>query len=79
VHLDQVLGLAARTIEGVVYVLGRTGSEAGDDVADVEAEGCGLDAGTGAPTARSSVPLLESPNTKSMSFCSQKSITSGRP
>jgi len=38
VHLDQVLGLAARTIEGVVYVLGRTGGEAGDDVADVEAE-----------------------------------------
>src|SRR5262249_50073498 len=28
VHLDQVLGLAARTIEGVVYVLGRTGGEA---------------------------------------------------
>ena len=41
--------LAARTIEGVVYVLGRTGGEAGDDVADVEAEGGGLDAGTGAP------------------------------
>src|SRR5215467_1920899 len=52
VHLDQVLGLAARTIEGVVDVLGRTGGEAGDDVADVEAEGCGLDAGTGAPRLR---------------------------
>jgi hypothetical protein len=100
VHLDQVLGLVARTIEGVVYVLGRTGGEAGDDVADVEAEGASLDAGTGASrlrpgpgpihrlgiaaqhgrasarrvqissatisTARSSVPLPESPNTKSI-------------
>src|SRR5215813_12410472 len=32
--------------------LGRTGGEAGDDVADVEAEGGGLDAGTGAPRLR---------------------------
>src|SRR5262245_5353173 len=32
--------------------LGRTGGEAGDDAADVEAEGGGLDAGTGAPRLR---------------------------
>ena len=51
-HFDQVLGLAARAIEGVVDVLGRTGGEAGDDVADVEAEGGGRDAGTGAPRLR---------------------------
>ena len=33
-------------------MLDRTGGEAGDDVADVEAEGGSLDAGTGAPRLR---------------------------
>jgi hypothetical protein len=32
-------GLAAHAIESVVDVLGRTGVEAGDDTADIEAEG----------------------------------------
>ena len=44
VHLDQILGLAARAVEGVVDVLGRTGAEPGDDIADVEVERSGLDA-----------------------------------
>jgi hypothetical protein len=49
VQLDQVLGLAALAVEGVVDVFGRASGQTGDDEADVEAErGC-LNAGAGAP------------------------------
>ena len=44
-QFDQVLGLVAHAIEGVVDVSGRTGGEAGDDIADVEAEQGGLEGG----------------------------------
>ena len=44
-QLDQVLGLVAHAIEGVVDLFGRTGGEAGDDIADVEAEQGGLEDG----------------------------------
>ena len=44
VQLDQVFGLTARTIEGVVEPLGAAALEVGDDVADVEPLGAGLDA-----------------------------------
>src|SRR6202035_1237696 len=51
VHLDQILGLAARAIQAVVDPLGRADIEAGNDEADVEAEHRRLDTGDGAPFA----------------------------
>ena len=48
VQFDQVFGLAAGAVDGFVDLLGRSGLEAGNDEADVEALGGGLDAGTGA-------------------------------
>lgn len=36
-QLDQVFGLASGAVERLVDVLGRSGLEAGDDEADVEA------------------------------------------
>ena len=49
VQFDEVLGLAPGAVERLVDMLGRSGLDAGDDEADVEALGGGLDAGTGAP------------------------------
>jgi hypothetical protein len=46
VQLDQVLGSTAGTVEPLINMLGRSGLEAGNDEADVEALG-GLDTGTG--------------------------------
>jgi hypothetical protein len=46
VQFDQVLGLAAGAVEGLVDVLGRAGVDAGDDKADVEPLCGGFDAGT---------------------------------
>jgi hypothetical protein len=46
VQFDQVLGLAAGAVDGLIDVLGRTGVEAGDDEADIEPLCGGFDAGT---------------------------------
>ena len=48
VQFDQVLGLASGTVERLVKILCRSGLQAGDDEADVEALCGGLDAGAGA-------------------------------
>ena len=50
-QLDEVLGLPARAIEGVVNPFGRAVFDVGDDEADVEPERRGFDAGDGAPLA----------------------------
>ena len=47
VQLDQILRLAPRAVERVVDMLGRSGLNAGDDKADIETLGGGLDAGAG--------------------------------
>ncbi len=47
VQFDQVLGLASGTVERLVKILCRSGLQAGDDEADVEALGGSLDPGTG--------------------------------
>ena len=44
-QLDEVLGLAAGAVEPGVDVLGAGGLQRGDDVADIQAQGRGLDAG----------------------------------
>src|SRR5580693_6923658 len=49
VQFDKVFGLASRAIERLVDMLGRSDLDAGDDEADIEALGGGLDAGAGAP------------------------------
>ena len=46
VQFDEVLGLAAGAVEGLIDVLGRTGVAAGDDEADIEPLCGGFDAGT---------------------------------
>ena len=48
VQLDQVLRLTAGAIDTLIDMLSRSGLDAGDDEADVEALGGGLDAGAGA-------------------------------
>ena len=45
VQFDEVLGLAAGAVELGVDVLRAGGLKRGDDVADIEAQGCGLDTG----------------------------------
>jgi hypothetical protein len=47
VQFDQVFGLASSAVERLVDVLGRSGLDAGDDEADVEALCGGLDPGAG--------------------------------
>src|SRR6266851_1843086 len=47
VQFDQVLGLASGAVERLVKILCRSGLQAGDDEADVEALGGSLDPGTG--------------------------------
>ena len=51
VQLDQVLGLAARTIEAVVDPLGRADAQVGDDIANIQPLRGGFDAGDDAPVA----------------------------
>ena len=51
VQLDEVLGLPARAIEGVVNPFRRAVFDVGDDEAGVEPERGGFDAGDGAPLA----------------------------
>ncbi len=48
VQFDQIFHLAARAIERVVDMFGRTGRDVGDDVADVEPELRRFDAGADA-------------------------------
>src|ERR1700677_1611372 len=51
VQFNEVLGLSARAIEGVVDPFGRAVFDVGDDEAGVEPERSGFDAGDGAPLA----------------------------
>src|SRR6266404_5550920 len=51
VQFDQVLGLAAGAVEGLIDMLGRAGVEAGDDKANVEPLCRRFDAGAGAALA----------------------------
>ena len=50
-QLDEILGLPARAIEGVVNPFRRAVFDVGDDEAGVEPERGGFDAGDGAPLA----------------------------
>jgi len=51
VQFDEVFGLSACAIEGVVDPFGRAAFDVGDDEAGVEPERRGFDAGDGAPLA----------------------------